>query len=83
MGLWEIRLANQEPIRVEVEDHRNLPEEYGEFASAHEANRWRFWDKPSPYWQVTDQVVVHKDIIVGVLPRRVKQPKPSIGFTNA
>ena len=82
MATWEIRLINQEPVRVDVDDARNLTEEYGFLEEAHgDARWWKFWAvRPSPYWQVTDTVVLHKDAIVGVLPRKPKMLKPRIGF---
>lgn len=82
MALWEIRLANQEPVRVDVEEDRNLTEEYFDLDAAHGAARWwKFWSRrPSPFWQISDSVVIHKDIVVGVMPRKPKVPKQSIGF---
>jgi hypothetical protein len=80
MALWEIRLANQDPVRVDVEDERNLTEEYSDFEARHDANRWRFWRRLSPFWQVTEAVTIHKDIIVGVMPRKPKAQRPKIGF---
>lgn len=81
MTTWEIRFANQEPVRVEIEPDRNLVEEYSAFEAFHHANRFRFWNRPSPFWQVTDSVVVHKDMVVGVVPRRPRTPRSAIGFT--
>jgi len=79
MARWEIRLVNQEPVRVEVEEDRNLSEEYAAFDAFHDSIRWRFWRKASPYWQVTESVVLHKDIVAGVLPKP-KPVKRSLGF---
>jgi hypothetical protein len=82
VALWEIRIINQEPVRVDVEDERNLTEEYTDFDAYHEGTRWwKFWrPKLSPYWQITDSVVVHKDAVVGVVPRKPKMQKQPIGF---
>lgn len=79
MAQWEIRLINQGPVRVDVDEERNLCEEYEAFEALHNHSRWRFWRSKSPYWKVTDAVVLHKDAIVGVLPRRPKI-RQSIGF---
>jgi hypothetical protein len=78
--LWEIRLANQDPIRIEVDDARNLREEYALFEEEHAANRWKFWRRLSPFWQVTDNVAIHRELIAGVLTRKPKAPKNHIGF---
>jgi|NOAtaT_7_FD_contig_21_11618080_length_290_multi_2_in_0_out_0_1 hypothetical protein len=80
MALWEIRIANQEPVRVDIEEERNLSEEYADLEAYHDSLRWRFWRRASPYWKVTDAVVIHKDVVVGVLPKKPKVGKPPIGF---
>lgn len=80
MAHWEIRVINQEPIRVEVEDTRNLGAEYEAFDSGFHSGRWKFWQRRSPYWYITDTIMLHKDIVVGVYPRKLKTPRPSIGF---
>lgn len=82
MAQWEIRLLNGEPVRVEVEEQRNLSEEYAAFDAHHDSfRRWAFWkQRPSPYWQVTEAVVIHKDAVVGVLPRKPKIGRARIGF---
>lgn len=91
MAQWEIRLANQPAVKVEVEEGRNLAAEYREFQELHESwpepSRWarlKFWrtvdTAPSEYWQITDSVILHKDIVAGVLPKKPKPPKHAIGF---
>lgn len=80
MALWEIRVANQPPVRVEVGEERHLSEEYSAFEAYHDSLRWKFWRRASPYWQVTDDVLIHKDVVIGVLPRKPKDVKPPIGF---
>jgi len=79
MAQWEIRLINQGPVRVDVEEERNLCDEYEAFEAYQQHARWRFWRSKSPYWRVTDAVVLHRDVIVGVLPRKAK-PRRTIGF---
>lgn len=82
MAHWEIRVINQEPVRVDVEEERNLTDEYASLDAVHAATRWwKFWaPRPSPYWHITDVVVLHKDVVVGVMPRKPKVPRPRIGF---
>lgn len=82
MAQWLIRLANQGPVRIEVEDDRNLTDEYEEFAEWHGSQRWKFWERKSPFWRVTDDVVIHKDIVAGILPRIEKPAKAPVGFTS-
>jgi hypothetical protein len=92
MAQWEIRLANQPPVKVEVEEGRNLAAEYWAFQAEHDAwpeptwwDRLKFWrsteESPSEYWQITDTVILHKDIVAGVMPKKPKPPKHAIGFT--
>lgn len=80
MALWEIRLANQAPIRVEVDDSRNLSEEYHAFQASQRRPFWAFWRQTNPYWKVTDLVTLHYDIVAGVMPKRVKEARQPIGF---
>jgi hypothetical protein len=81
VALWEIRLMNQPPVRVDVADDRNLIEEHVEFEQAHADVRWWSYRKrPSPFWQITDTVVVHREMIAGVLPKKPKVEKDRIGF---
>ena len=70
MRRWEIRLANQPPIKVEVEDSRNLVQEYQQFRAGATAKGWRFWlPDPNPYWTVLPEVVLHHEIVAGIRPR--------------
>lgn len=79
MSRWEIRLANQGPIRVNVEDERNLAEEYEMFEAWYHARRW--WHRRrSPFWRVTDDVVLHAEIVAGVCLKPVRPEKRAIGF---
>lgn len=78
--VWEIRLSNQDPVRVEVPEDRNLSEEYAAFDDYHSQGRWRFWNRKSPFWQVTDAVLIHKDMVIGVLPKKTKPVKAVVGF---
>lgn len=82
MAHWEIRLINQQPVRVVVAADRNLCTEYQEFEELHQDVRWwKFWQTtPSPYWQVTESVVLHKDVVVGVVPKPPKPARRRIGF---
>lgn len=80
MALWEIRLANQNPIRVDVEDEtRNLCAEYEAF-SAEQPSRWAFWKRDQAFWKVTDDVLIHRDLVAGVLLKKPKPDKGTIGF---
>jgi hypothetical protein len=81
MALWEIRLVNQPPVRVDVEDDRDLVAEHAAFEEVHsEVRWWSFWNRPSPFWHITDTVVVHREMIAGVLPKKPKVDKARIGF---
>jgi hypothetical protein len=66
--LWEIKLVQQKPIRVEVDDDRNLRAEY-------EALMKRPWWRRRVTWRVTDTVTVHIDAVMAVQ----KAPKPRKG----
>lgn len=70
---WEIRLANQAPIVVEVEVARNLAAEWDEVSQA--PTRWwhRWFGGPVNFWRVTEDVVLHKDMVAGVLPVKARK----------
>ena len=81
MRSWEIRLANQPPLRVDVEDQRNLAAEYAEFVETVTPRSWKFWRQPSnPYWKISPEVVLHHEIVAGVSPKRGLPVKERIGF---
>lgn len=80
MVTWEIRLIDQPPIRVQIEEDRDLVEEYEVVRARAKPRPWRFWERPDPFWQVTPEIIVHHEMVVGVLPRRPKEPRNPIGF---
>lgn len=80
MRKWRIELAGERPVTVEVDPDRNLAQEFLEFQAACQRPWWRFWGKPSPYWQICDDVVVHRDAVAGILERPEKTLKKNIGF---
>ncbi len=77
---WEIRFPNQSPIRVEVDGARNLALEYREFEAWTQRPWWKWWERRSLYWQITESVIVHRDAIAGITPRPPKGDKARIGF---
>jgi hypothetical protein len=76
---WEIRLVDQGPIRVWVEDERNLSAEYVSLLAEQEPRRW--WTrKPNVYWYVVDDLVLNADFVVSVRPRKPLLNKYTIGY---
>jgi hypothetical protein len=83
MQQWEIRLTSNEVFRLSVEDERDLTQEHFELESGFDVPRWKFWrSRPSPYWRVSEQLIIHKDVIVAVVLKKPRAPRPRIGFVN-
>jgi hypothetical protein len=89
MAVWEIRLVEQPPMRVEAEDGRNLAKEFTLFCEALRSKRrprWMFWSKPEssdPYWVINDETKLHVQMVAGVLimkPVRKPRDHKEIGF---
>lgn len=81
MRRWEIRLANQPPIRVDVDDARNLSQEYQAFRDHALSRGWRFWrPQPNPYWQISEEVALHHEIVAGIRPKEMAAPYRPVGF---
>lgn len=77
MTTWILRLHEQPTLRLELEDTRNLAEEFAGVRAAAKRDRW--WRRTDPYWHITENVIVHRDIIVGVSPK-IDKVRPRIGF---
>lgn len=89
MAIWEIRLVDQPPMRVEVENGRNLAREFSAFRDGlakKQRLRWQFWkrDTLDPYWVINEQTKLHVQMVAGVLimkpVRKLKNDHKEIGF---
>lgn len=88
MALWEIRLADQPPLVVDVEDGRNLAVELTSLVQAALATKqrawWKIWEQREidPYWQITDRHRYHLSVIAGVKPamKPKRDKRTVIGF---
>jgi hypothetical protein len=80
---WEIRLTTNEVFRLSVEDERDLTQEHFELEADFEVPRWKFWRRrPSPYWRISNQLTIHKDVILAVVLKKPRAPRPKIGFCH-
>lgn len=81
MARWRILLVNEAPVVVEVDDERNLALEFVEFHNETQHPWWKFWKKrQNPLWQVTEDVLVHRDAVASIHERPERSGKRSIGF---
>lgn len=88
MTTWEIRFHEQPPVRVELDDDRNLGEEFALALTAYldppKPRGRRKPTPPSPVWHVCEDHHYHLETVVGL--RRVTPPsgaprrKRPIGF---
>lgn len=88
MPVWEIRLVDQPPMRVEAEEGRNLAKEFTIFCEslrAKQRRKWMFWNRKAqdPYWVINEETKLHFQMVAGVLimkPVKKKTDHKEIGF---
>lgn len=78
---WEIKIINQAPITVDVDESRNLATEFTEFKTR-PRTFWEWVRRAERYWQVTETVSLHPETVVMIkllTPRRSSK-RAVIGF---
>lgn len=85
MAIWEIRIVDQPPIKVEITDGRNLSKEFTQFCHDLTASRppkWKFWAKPQDlYWVVNEDTKLHVQMVAAILIcKKVRGLRREIGF---
>jgi hypothetical protein len=80
---WLVRMDNQPPVVVIVDDARNLSAEF-EHAATDTRGFWHWVTRRPRLWQITEQVTVDCHAVLGVEPlpkQKAERKRARIGFS--
>lgn len=80
MARWKIFVSGDAPVTVDIPEDRDLVSEFAAFQDTTRKTWWKFWKRPDPFWQVTEHVTLHRDVVAGIQERPERAGKRSIGF---